>query len=77
VFAGGIGENSAKVRGRILCVTGFLGISVDAAHNQASAPIISTEGGRVMVRVIPTDEELMIARATAAVIGWSRYNQSQ
>jgi acetate kinase len=36
--------------------------TLDAARNQASAPIISAEGGRVMVRIIPTDEELMIAR---------------
>jgi acetate kinase len=68
VFAGGIGENSPEARYRILSALGFLGITLDAARNRAGSPIISAEGGRVVVRVIPTDEELMIARATAAVI---------
>jgi acetate kinase len=71
VFAGGIGENSPEVRRRTLFALGFLGITVDTVRNQSSAPVISAEGGPVTVRVIPTDEELMIARATAAVVGWA------
>ena len=62
VFAGGIGENSPEVRRRICDGLEFLGITVDEDRNAASAPLISTEGGRVAVRVIPTDEESMIAR---------------
>ena len=77
VFAGGVGENSPEVRRRVLSLLGFLGVSVDPARNQAGAPIISADQGRVTVRVIRTDEELMIARATAAVIGWPPANQSQ
>lgn len=77
VFAGGVGENSPEVRRRVLSLLDFLGVSVDPARNQASASIISADRGRVTVRVIRTDEELMIARATASVIGWPPGNQSQ
>lgn len=62
VFAGGIGENSVEVRARVCGGLGFLGIEFDEAGNAASAPLISTATSRVAVRVIRTDEELMIAR---------------
>jgi acetate kinase len=68
VFAGGIGENSAVVRERICANLGFLGIEVDEERNAKNAPLISKEGGRVAVRVIRTDEELMIARSTARLL---------
>ena len=62
VFAGGIGENAAPVRARICAGLDFLGLDLDAARNDQSAPVISKLGGRVTVRVIRTDEERMIAR---------------
>jgi len=68
VFAGGIGENSPEVRRRICDGLEFLGIAVDECRNTANSPLISTEDGRVAVRVIPTDEESMIARAAAGFI---------
>lgn len=62
VFAGGIGENAPAVRGRICDGLGFLGVRLDPAANAAGAPVVSAPGGAVAVRVIPTDEEVMIAR---------------
>jgi acetate kinase len=62
VFAGGIGENAPRIRERICDGLGFLGIAVDSARNAKSALLISSDAGRVKLRVIPTDEELMIAR---------------
>jgi acetate kinase len=69
VFAGGIGENAPVVRARICQDLGFLGIGLDHARNDASAPIISTDASRVRVRVIHTDEEVVIARSVAKVLG--------
>jgi acetate kinase len=63
VFAGGIGENAPPVRTRICEKLSFLGIELDEPRNAKSAPVISTDASRVTVRVIRTDEELMIARA--------------
>jgi acetate kinase len=69
VFAGGIGENSPLIRSRICDQLGFLGIELSEERNTKSAPLISTDGGRVAVRVIRTDEEIMIARSVARVLG--------
>ena len=63
VFAGGIGENAPLVRSRICAGLNFLGMELDESHNAETAPVISVTGGRVTVRVIRTDEELMIARS--------------
>ncbi len=63
VFSGGIGEHAAPVRERICKGLGFLGISLDAQRNEQHAPLISADGSRVEVRVMHTDEALMIARA--------------
>src|SRR5246127_4814578 len=63
VFAGGIGEHAAPVRARICEGLGFLGIELDSVRNRANAGVISTDASRVVVRVIRTDEELMIARS--------------
>jgi acetate kinase len=63
VFSGGIGANSAVVRERACAELGFLGIEIDASLNRAGADTISGPGARVSVRVIETDEELVIARA--------------
>ena len=61
VFAGGIGENAPLVRARICEGLDFLGIKLDKSQNKRSAAIISTTASQVAVRVIRTDEELMIA----------------
>jgi acetate kinase len=65
VFAGGIGENAAEVRARVCEGLQFLGIEMDKAANDSNAPLISTSSSRAIVRVIRTDEELMIARAVS------------
>lgn len=69
VFAGGIGENAPIVRWRICDGLGFLGIELNEERNTKNAPLISTASRRVAVRVIRTDEELMIARSVLRVIG--------
>jgi acetate kinase len=63
VFAGGIGENAPLIRERICEGLGFLGIELDPQRNAKNAMLISQDSGRVKVRVIRTDEELMIARS--------------
>jgi acetate kinase len=67
VFAGGIGENSAAIRGRICDELQFLGIALDDSRNTEDAACISTD--RVAVRVIRTDEESVIANLTAQCLG--------
>ncbi len=62
VFAGGIGEHSSEVRKRICQGLEFLGVKIDDAKNSSNAAVISVGSSSVAVRVIPTDEELMIAR---------------
>lgn len=69
VFAGGIGENAPTVRARICEGLGFLGIELDEKRNAANAGMISSETGRISVRVIRTDEEWMIASAVCRVLG--------
>ena len=71
VFAGGIGENAPVIRERICDGLKFLGIELDRKRNRKNAPLISRDSGRVKVRVIRTDEELMIARSAARVLGLS------
>jgi len=68
VFAGGVGENAALVRARICSGLGFLGIEVDETRNAKNAPLISPDGARVHVRVIRTDEALVIARSVARLL---------
>jgi acetate kinase len=69
VFAGGIGENAALIRGRICDGLGFLGIELDPKRNAKNASLISADGGLVAVRVIQTNEEVMIARSVIRVLG--------
>jgi acetate kinase len=71
VFAGGIGENAPTVRARICEGLGFLGIALDEKQNAANAGVISAAAGRVAVRVMRTDEELMIAKTVCSVLGLS------
>jgi acetate kinase len=68
VFAGGIGENAPLVRERICDGLGFLGIKLDPQQNAKNAPLISTRAGSIKVRVIRTDEEVMIARSAARIL---------
>lgn len=68
VFTGGIGENAAEIRARICEKLAFLDLAVDPARNSAHASIISSDGSRVTVRVMPTDEEMLIARETCACL---------
>ncbi|HEY7244062.1 MAG TPA: acetate/propionate family kinase, partial [Xanthobacteraceae bacterium] len=68
VFTAGIGENSASIRSRIAARLGWLGVELDPTANAAHALRISRANSRVAVYVIPTDEELMIARHTMALL---------
>ena len=68
VFAGGVGENAPVVRSRICEGLEFLGIEIDAKRNTEGAPLISRDAGRVKVSVVPTDEEVMIARSVSRVL---------
>lgn len=68
VFTAGIGENAAAIRWRIAEGLQLLGIELDAARNESNAPVISTDASRVTVRVMKTNEELMIARHTNALL---------
>jgi acetate kinase len=68
VFAGGIGENSPVVRRRICEGLNFLGLELDNSRNAKSAAVISKNSSRVTVRVIHTDEELMIARSVSRIL---------
>jgi acetate kinase len=67
VFTGGIGERAADVRAEICSGLEFLGIVIDERANRANAEVISA-GSRCMVRVVATDEDLMIARHTRQAI---------
>jgi acetate kinase len=71
VFTGGIGENAERTRKRICERLRWLGITVNDARNSLHAPRISSDDARVQVLVIPTDEERMIARATAKLLASS------
>jgi acetate kinase len=69
VFTAGIGENSVLVRERVCRDAAWLGVEFDADANRAGGPRIGRPGSRVSAWVIPTDEELMIARHTRAALG--------
>jgi acetate kinase len=69
VFTAGIGENSAAIRERVCRDSAWLGVELDAAANASGRPHISTVKSSVAVWVIPTNEELMIARHTQRVLG--------
>jgi acetate kinase len=68
VFTAGIGENSPTMRVRIAERLGWLGITLDAEANRAGMSVISAPESRVPVYVVPTNEELMIARHTLATL---------
>lgn len=68
VFTGGIGENAPVIRARICDGLEFLGIELDQQRNTANAEVISTGASSVGVRVIRTDEELMIAKTVCRLL---------
>jgi acetate kinase len=70
VFTGGIGAHAAPVRERVMKAAAWLGVTLDSAANAKHGPRISADGG-VRAWVVPTDEELMIARHTCALLGES------
>jgi acetate kinase len=69
VFCGGIGENARQIRARICDRLDWMGIGIDPGRNDAQARVISPDTARAAVLVIPTNEELVIARAARAAIG--------
>jgi len=72
VFTGGIGENAAPIRADVCRDTAWLGVELDEAANRRGGPRISTAQSRVHAWVIPTNEELMIARHTRRLLDESR-----
>lgn len=68
VFCGGIGENSATVRARVCAGLGWMGAEIDARANARNAEVISKASARMEVRVIPTSEEQVIARAVRRIV---------
>ena len=70
VFTGGVGENQTGLRSDVCAPLGFMGVEIDLEANKVRGKeaVISTDASRVKVVVIPTDEELMIARDTAALV---------
>jgi acetate kinase len=71
VFTAGIGENSAEIRKRVGEASAWLGVELDDAANAAKGPRITTPRSKVSAWVIPTNEELMIARHTRSLLGLS------
>jgi acetate kinase len=68
VFTAGIGENSPEIRARIVAACAWLGLRLDGEANRHGGPRISTAGSTASVWVVPTNEELMIARHTLALV---------
>jgi acetate kinase len=68
VFSAGIGEHAPVIRARICDGLEFLGVVIDHARNWKNDAVISKEGGRVTLRVIPTDEEREIAASVMALL---------
>ena len=62
VFTGGIGEHAAAVRAKVCAQAAWLGVELDSVANEAGAQLISRAGSRVAVRVLPANEEIVIAR---------------
>jgi acetate kinase len=68
VFTGGVGENAAPIRAQICRALAWLGLELDEAANAQNGPLITTSASRLATYVVPTDEELVIARHTAALL---------
>ena len=76
VFAGGIGENAPLIRQRICDNLDFLGIELDDTCNATNAPLISPNASRVIVRIIHTDEEMMIATSLIRLLDLSSLQEA-
>lgn len=76
VFSGGIGESAAVIRARVCAGLEFLDIDIDEKRNAGNDAVISSGHGRVVVRVIHTDEELMIAKSVCCTLRLSTGNEA-
>lgn len=74
VFSGGIGEHAATVRARIATALSCLGVIMDEGENARDAPVVSTRESRVTIRVIPTNEALVMARQARDLLQSERGN---
>ena len=68
VFTGGIGENVPRIRAAVCEHLAFMGVQLDPARNRANELVITKQGATPRVMVVPTNEELMIARETARIL---------
>jgi acetate kinase len=68
VFTGGIGENSAEIRGRVGRDAAWLGVALDHEANASGGPRIGTAASKVAAWVVSTNEELMVARHTQRLL---------
>ncbi len=68
IFTGGIGERSPEIRARVCEQAAWLGLALDASANAAGGPRISRDDSRVSIWTFPTDEELVVARHTRALL---------
>jgi acetate kinase len=75
VFTAGIGENAPALRARIVGQLAWLGAVLDPVANAVGVPLISSEASRVAIYVIPTSEELMIARHTLALVSQAKHER--
>jgi acetate kinase len=76
VFAGGIGESAAPIRERICAGLSYLGVRLDPAANAENAAVISAAASKVSVRVVRTNEELIVARHARSVVSGGRLPES-
>jgi acetate kinase len=74
IFCGGIGENAQSIRDRVCGRLAWMGIELDHRQNTANALVISSVLSRIQVMVVPTNEELVIARAARALIAQTERN---
>jgi len=77
VFTAGVGENSAAVRARIAARIAWLGAELDPAANASGETLISRHGSRIPLYIVPTDEELMIARHTVGLLSRNGKHRSE
>lgn len=77
VFSGGIGEHAALIRARVCSELEFLGIYIDQKSNAVNAAVISTQTSQVTVRVMHTDEELMIAASVSHLLARSNEKETE
>jgi acetate kinase len=68
VFTAGIGEHSPEIRARVCAQAAWLGLEIDAAANRQGGPNIGKRDARVAILAVPTDEEIVIAKACRAML---------